>query len=107
MKTAPLAPIEAEILFVAGFATKRLQRIAGNCSSKFKSQFLKFKIPFYNLLNTIFLSRPLYALDALRCVSTEKLNYTIIYMYKKQTRQILQTVGMFIIIHIIQMDFIF
>jgi hypothetical protein len=28
-ETDALAPIEAEILFVAGFATKRLKRIAG------------------------------------------------------------------------------
>ncbi|MFC0781044.1 hypothetical protein, partial [Flavobacterium sp. HJSW_4] len=31
-KTDPLAPIEAEILFMAGFAMKRLERIAGNSS---------------------------------------------------------------------------
>lgn len=43
-KTAPLAPIAAEILFMAGFAMKRLQRIAGNGSLYLsKSQFLNSK----------------------------------------------------------------
>jgi len=102
MKPSALAPIEVEILLCRGSAQKigtdsGIKLLHHNKIQFLNPKFQKLTAEGFDFAqpDTTIYYKVLYircALDALPCVSTENLNLiTLIYMYKKQTRQILKT----------------